>query len=241
MTNRISYFLILSITAAGFSSSVWAKSHFLPEADGGCWNNFNSVCSKESDSPGRTPPSDYLSCKEAGYTVSSCPAGYLLKESERCPFGIGTKLYKACYSIAELCQKMGYALSCTTGYEPDLKQYCPYDSLYIKCKCAQCIGYDYTEQEANAPGFVPDGEPCLSCMEKRYKRKINPCSGYDYDSSNCGVNSCGRLSGDTCQSGSIIKYKECRACPVPSCGAGYWNLDSYWCNSALRCWLPKAH
>lgn len=242
MTDRNS--IILKYTLACcllLPATAWAGRQFLPEASEACWNNFGAICGGSSNNTGYRPPSDYQSCIDAGYKIKSCPEGYAVKIGERCPYGINTNLYKACHSIGGICQSEGYTLTCSTGYEPDLSRSCRYDSLYVKCKEARCLGYDYSEAEANAEGYVADGEPCQSGNEFRYKRKINPCTGYEYDTTNCGVTSCGKLSGETCLSGSVLKYKECKACPAPSCGEGYWNLDSYWCNGALRCWLPKAN
>ena len=249
MTDRNSIILKLILAySLGLPSSVMAASHYLPDTNRDCWNNYNNVCyddnasgggSSSGGSGGGSISTDYQSCINAGYTIKSCPEGYAVDINERCPFGLGTNLYKACHSIAQICQDKGYTLTCAAGYEPDLNQTCNYDSVYVKCACARCLGYDYTLDEANSSGYVADGEPCQSCDEFKYKRKINPCTGFDYDTTNCGVTSCQTLSGDTCVSGSVLKYKECKACPTPSCGEGYWNLDSYWCNGALRCWLPK--
>lgn len=242
MTDRNSTILKLILAyCLGLPASAMAASHYLPDTQRQCWNNFNNVCSSDESFEGNGGgiQTDYQSCIKAGYTIKSCPEGYAVSISERCPFGLNTNLYKACHAIAEICQDKGYTLTCAAGYEPDLNKYCSYDSLYVKCDCARCLGYDYSLNEANAEGYVVDGDPCQSCAESKYKRKINPCTGYDYDASNCGVTSCGTLGGDTCVSGNVLKYKECKACPAPSCGDGYWNLDSYWCDGALRCWLPK--
>lgn len=231
MTNRISHIFILSLTTClSFSSSLNAKSQFLPEALDN-WGNHNT--------PNTTVASDYNYCIDAGYTIKSCPEGYALNIKERCPFGIDSPLYKKCYSLAELCQDKGYKLSCPEGYEPSLKDYCPYDSVYIKCKCAQCLGYDYNEAEANADGYVPDGEPCLSCITPKYKRKINPCEGFKYDVESCGATSCGNVAGEYCKSGTTYKYKDCKSCTVPSCPDGKINFKTYWCDGALSCWWPS--
>lgn len=214
------------------SSSALAAAHYLPEYTD-IWGGFTQNNSIEAN----TPKTAQI-CRNAGYSVSSCPAGYALNIKDRCPFEVDSNLYKKCYSYAELCGKDGFTLTCPAGYEPDPANTCHLDSIYTKCKCAACLGYDYNLTSANAPGYLADGDPCLSCNESRYKRKINPCTGFKYDSSNCGVSSCGTLSGDTCQSGEIIKYKECKPCPVPNCPDGKVNYDTYWCESALKCWWP---
>ena len=230
MTYKFSHIFILSLTSClTLSPSVLAKSQFLPEAIDN-WGNHNS--------PNTSVNSDYNNCIKEGYTIKSCPPGYALDIKERCPYGLNSPLYKKCYSLAELCQDKGFQLSCTEGYEPNLNEYCPYDSVYVKCQCAKCLGYDYTEAEANAEGYIPDGEPCMSCATPMYKRKINPCDGFKYDVESCGATSCGNVAGEYCKSGTTYKYKDCKSCTVPSCPDGKINFHSYWCNSALSCWWP---
>ena len=46
------------------------------------------------------------------------------------------------------------------------------------------------------------------------------------------------MEGDTCQSGAILKYKECAPCPTPACPDGTVNYDTYFCDGALRCYWP---
>lgn len=230
MTNRFSHIFILSLTTClSLSSSVFAKSQFLPEAVDN-WGNHNN--------PDTAVNSDYNNCIKEGYTIKSCPDGYALDISERCPYGLNSPLYKKCYSLAELCQDKGFQLSCSEGYEPNPNEYCPYDSVYIKCQCAQCLGYDYTEAEANAEGYIADGEPCMSCATPMYKRKINPCDGYKYDVESCGATSCGNVAGEYCKSGTVYKYKDCNSCTVPSCPDGQINFHTYWCGGVLSCWWP---
>ncbi len=230
MTNRFSHIFILSLTTClSLSSSVFAKSQFLPEAVDN-WGNHNN--------PDTAVNSDYNNCIKEGYTIKSCPDGYALDISERCPYGLNSPLYKKCYSLAELCQDKGFQLSCSEGYEPNPNEYCPYDSVYIKCQCAQCLGYDYTEAEANAEGYIADGEPCMSCATPMYKRKINPCDGFKYDVESCGATSCGNVAGEYCKSGTVYKYKDCNSCTVPSCPDGQINFHTYWCGGVLSCWWP---
>lgn len=226
--NRISYILLLSITTAiSMAANVRAESQFLPEAK----EKFNDFSDSNS-----TIYSPILECRENGYTISSCPEGSRL--SKPCPYGISTGLYKECVPAASICLNKGYVLNCEEGYEADYTQRCPEDELYTKCKCNTCVGYYYSEEEANAEGYIADGEPCLSCNEKKYKRIENPCDGFEYDTTNCGVNSCGTLEGDTCQSGAILKYKDCAPCPTPACPEGTVNYDTYFCDGALRCYWP---
>lgn len=233
MVNHSKIFISVFLSSLISAHGAMAATYYLPEYTDK-WNNFSGgdtpLFSQKNDSENN--------CFKAGYKITVCPAGSAANITERCPYSIDKDYYKKCYTYAELCKKDGFTLTCPAGSEPDLGNTCKLDSIYTKCQCAGCMGYDYSEAAAKAAGYLPDGPPCLSCSENKYKRKINPCTGYKYDSSNCGIGSCGSLAGDTCQSGEIIKYKECKPCPVPACPTDKVNYDSYWCGSALKCWWP---
>ena len=90
---------------------------------------------------------------------------------------------------------------------------------YASCECTPCSsGYDYT---TIPEGYVQDGEACLDCDGKtKYKIKPNPCDGF----MDCG--SMGPEAGaNTCQSGTEIKYDNCKPCPnecsMDSCPSPY--------------------
>ena len=173
-------------------------------------------------------------CPDLGYNITSCPAGYYL--SGKCP--LSALYYKECLPVGNLCTDKGYVSSCPVGEIPDLSDVCPEDENYFTCKCDPCEGYDYTYAQATVSGYVVDGSGCQSCDEMKYKRKPAPCVGYNYDETNCNVTSCGNLEGGSCRSGNVTKYEKCTPCPVV-CPAGKVNIDTYWCDSALRCLLPE--
>lgn len=217
-----------------FSSSAFAAAHYLPEYED-VWGGYSS---SEIQSHSQIQNA-VQSCISAGYSITFCPSGYAAKISERCPYSVDKNYYKKCYSYAQLCMEKGYTTYCGAGYEPDNAQYCRYDSAYRKCKCAVCAGYDYSEAQAKEAGYEADGTPCNSCGILKYKRREADCSGFKYDSSNCGVSSCGKLGGETCLSGRLLKYKTCDSCAVPGCDNGKVDMDTYWCSGALKCWWPQ--
>lgn len=233
MFNNYKIFSLTLFSALSVASSAFAAAHYLPDYED-TWGGFAS-----STIPIHSQIQNAEdNCNKAGYTITSCPEGFAADIKDLCPYSIDKKYYKKCYSLAEICMQKGFSSYCGDGYEFNESQYCSYDSAYKKCKCAECEGFDYTEAQANALGYEPDGEPCNSCGVYKYKRKDAACSGFDYDSSSCGVSSCGTLSGLTCQAGNVLKYKECTPCPVPGCDTGMINMDTYWCDGALRCWWP---
>ena len=147
-------------------------------------------------------------CKNEGYTITSCESPSYLSGAP-CPYN---SLYyaKCSEDKGKACTEAGYFLTCSDGYVADNSQTCPYDTIYTKCKCDPCSGYDYTEEQANAQGYVPDGS-CLSCSETKYKRKNNPCVGY-YECE-CG----GQIGTSTCKSGTVTKYAVCKTCCENRC------------------------
>mgnify|MGYP007104325567 FL=1 len=212
------------ILGMSFSGVAGAFVYFLPDYK-----------AEELSFVGQHGPSLKEQCLNNGYTITSCPEGST-------PVGVcpwHSDYYQECISPEDQCTSAGYSKDCPDGKIPDTSRYCSYDHSYIKCVCDPCEGYEYTYEEATASGYVVDGAACQSCDEMRYKRKVNPCEGFGYDASNCGVSECGTLSGATCQSGLTVKYAECKACPAPTCSDGEWNLDTYWCDGALKCLLPE--
>lgn len=240
MTDRSSKLFFSTILGCvSVSSLAFAASHYLPEFDETGFGEYDHI-----GVPSGGINSKYDECRDAGYNVTSCPEGYALSKQDECPFSINSGLYKRCRSLVEGCVDLGYSASCKEGYEPDLSQVCPYDPLYIKCKCASCFGYVYTEAEANAEGYEPtklsNGDPdvCLSCTTKKYHRQPKACVGFNEDATTCGSANCGNLSGQYCKSGEVYKYKDCTTCPTPSCPEGEIDYETYWCQGALQCYWP---
>ena len=191
-------------------------------------------------------------CQNEGYTITSCAAPQY--PSGQCPYN--SNYYASCKDdTARACKEAGYDTSCNDGYIKDSSQICPYNSSYYKCKCNPCDGYAYTQAQANADGYVADGS-CNSCGTTKYKRKNNPCTGFL--TCECG----GQIGTQTCKSGSATKYQVCKpccenrcsqtSCPdgylcelescsnkycITGCAIGYGDLENYWSDGQLKCWL----
>ena len=125
---------------------------------------------------------------------------------------------------SEICEWNGNYAECCTD---TLSLNCPADSKVEGCEdgevvgkdscgyeCRQCCvqtcpaGYDYTDAQTSGgeSGYIKDGDDyCNHCTKgKLYKRKENPCTGYDVCSAYGGVD-----NGDYCYSGSLKKYSKC--------------------------------
>ncbi len=96
---------------------------------------------------------------------------------------------------------------------------CSYDPTFGLC-CNTCVGYNYTE-ETIPDGYILDKEPCINCSgEETFRIIPNPCDGF----MDCGY--LGPEPGaETCLSGTITKYDNCKPCPnlgnLSSCPTGY--------------------
>ena len=219
-----------------------------------CFLGFGNCGKDQSFSKGDSSyernPSDM--CREEGYAVTSCSLPKY--PSEQCPYD--PSLYQSCKDdTARACKEAGFNTSCGSGYIKDSSQICPYNSSYYKCKCNPCDGYAYTQAQATADGYVADGS-CNSCGTTKYKRKNNPCTGFL--TCECG----GQIGTQTCKSGSATKYQVCKpccenrcsqtSCPdgylceleacsnkycITGCAIGYGDLENYWSDGQLKCWL----
>ena len=150
---------------------------------------------------------DEKRCEEEGYTMTDCP-----EDSDPinfCPYD-NTHFEKCkanCPSNYVTCEEPYHGVGEACG------------DKYASCECTPCSsGYDYT---TIPEGYVQDGEACLDCDGKtKYKIKPNPCDGF----MDCG--SMGPEAGaNTCQSGTEIKYDNCKPCPnecsMDSCPSPY--------------------
>lgn len=209
-----------------------AASTFLPE-----WVDRLSVYSSPTDID-FSDISDqnrlFTNCVLKGFNRTSCldnqtPADF-------CPDS--PAYFKTCLSAAQVCLSAGYVLNCPTGYLKDASKLCPEDPNYGNCIINPCEGYEYSLSEATTPGYLP-GEKCLSGDNEKYQRTEASCPGFNYDASNCGIGAqCQELGGMTCLSGTITKYSECNSCPAAACELPLLNLDTYYCEGALRCLIP---
>lgn len=215
------------------SSYIVAAATFLPDWDEpfSGFNDSNVDFNEEKLTENRI----FTKCILKGYNRTSCTSGYLPQNF--CP---DSELYfHSCKSTAEICREKGYADNCQNGYVKDNASLCPENSAYSKCMADPCEGFDYTLAEASADGYTITAS-CLSGTEEKYQRTESGCPGFTYDSSNCGNGpKCQILAGSTCRSGEILKYTECNACPVPQCELPQINLDTYYCEGALRCLIPQ--
>ena len=100
---------------------------------------------------------------------------------------------------------------------------CGYD-CHQCCQTSCPAGYAYTDEETSGgtSGYIKDGDDyCLHCTRgKLYKRKENPCTGYDLCSTYGGVD-----NGDYCYTGNTKKYSKC----LTECRPGYIE----WCDTPV--------
>ena len=227
-----------------------AKVCFITDVSDCSGNEFaNSDDMENNGSPDDGGNPDYdlddaERCRNEGYTISGCPDGF--KPSGKCPYGdyyakcVETcpSGYKTCeppyYGVGEACDgkyasceedterackelNPDYINTCESGWQINPNDKCKYDETFGTC-CNQCIGYDYT---TIPEGYVQDGEVCTDCNgQNKYKIKPNPCDGF----LDCGSMG-GEAGAETCLSGTVTKYDNCKPCPnlgtLTSCPSPY--------------------
>lgn len=177
------------------------------------------------------------------YKLISCESGYI-KNGNFC-------LKKTCGNFgSNYADKVSYGQVCE---EVQLEGI----TCYHNCRDINCVGY--TLECETMPEHALNLEKCKDCQNTssqcgKYVCKISKCEdGYKIASNGT---ECLPLD-DTCPEGY---YKECETgiettiepviteagnecyqCrpKIQQCPIGQWNLDTYWCNGALRCWLPQ--
>lgn len=156
-------------------------------------------------------------CTDNGY-VNNCPRP---NKNELCPWDSS---YAKCCNTSESagCPTNSKVTGCESGAIAG-KDSCGYD-------CRQCCvqscpaGYAYTDEQTSGgtTGYIKDGaDYCNHCTKgKLYKRKENPCTGYDVCSAYGGVD-----NGDYCYTGNLKKYSKC----LTECRTGYVE----WCKTPV--------
>jgi len=187
------------------------KMEFIPDGAGSCvgagYVPLSEVECPEYSQMEMCPENGYYVrcnntrwCMANGYELATCTEPYYV--SQQCPNG--EELYLECVEDLErACRELDneYVLECPTGYAHDVENVCPYSEDYTKC-CNLCEGYDYTQDNVGL-GYVL-GDSCVNCDGvTKYKRKPDPCVGYQY-CSNGGEN-----SANMCMHGTEKWYTSC--------------------------------
>ncbi len=151
-------------------------------------------------------------CNRTLYPVSKCISPQI-GASDRC-VEEGTTYYSECVCPSN------YNQTCTGANQEGAGVGCTYNGVtkYTACQCK--AGYNMTCSEL---GPVTPSDYCLMNGVKYY----NNCKTCDF-----------KCSLDSCPVGNICEYEDCsqKYCTI-GCATGYKDLDNYWCNSALRCWV----
>ena len=111
--------------------------------------------------------------------------------------------------------KLAVKNACTDPYH-GVGEEC--NGKYASCECTPC-GAEYAHTSI-PEGYVQDDEACLDCDGvTKYKIKPNPCDGF----MDCGSMG-GEAGAETCLSGDVLKYDNCKPCPnlgsLTSCPTG---------------------
>lgn len=151
-------------------------------------------------------------CNRTLYPVESCVSPQVVS-GDACTED-GKKYYSECVCPSN------YTETCTGQNQQGRGTGCNYNGTtkYTACECKP--GYNQTCTEL---GPVTPSDYCQMNGVKYY----NNCKTCE--------NKC-KL--DSCPVGNICEYEDCsqKYCTI-GCATGYKDLDNYWCNGALRCWV----
>ena len=151
-------------------------------------------------------------CNRTLYPVESCASPQVVS-GDACTED-GKKYYSECVCPSN------YTETCTGQNQQGRGTGCTYNGTtkYTACECKP--GYNQTCTEL---GPVTPSDYCQMNGVKYY----NNCKTCE--------NKC-KL--DSCPVGNICEYEDCsqKYCTI-GCATGYKDLDNYWCNGALRCWV----
>ena len=151
-------------------------------------------------------------CNRTLYPVESCVSPQVVS-GDACTED-GKKYYSECVCPSN------YTETCTGQNQQGRGTGCTYNGTtkYTACECKP--GYNQTCTEL---GPVTPSDYCQMNGVKYY----NNCKTCE--------NKC-KL--DSCPVGNICEYEDCsqKYCTI-GCATGYKDLDNYWCNGALRCWV----
>ena len=151
-------------------------------------------------------------CNRTLYPVESCASPQVVS-GDACTED-GKKYYSECVCPSN------YTETCTGQNQQGRGTGCTYNGTtkYTACECKP--GYNQTCTEL---GPVTPSDYCQMNGIKYY----NNCKTCE--------NKC-KL--DSCPVGNICEYEDCsqKYCTI-GCATGYKDLDNYWCNGALRCWV----
>ena len=151
-------------------------------------------------------------CNRTLYPVESCASPQVVS-GDACTED-GKKYYSECVCPSN------YTETCTGQNQQGRGTGCTYNGTtkYTACECKP--GYNQTCTEL---GPVTPSDYCQMNGVKYY----NNCKTCE--------NKC-KL--DSCPVGNICEYEDCsqKYCTI-GCATGYKDLDNYWCNGTLRCWV----
>ncbi len=209
--------IYLSLVSAGclfICSDVFAGVQFLPRYQG------SYGVRGDASNPPRKPVDPYKDKICSDYGLLSSPKDtnlYVCAKVQKGPL--------TCYGSCICLSKFKYDASNCSNPEG-----ISCDGKYESCCMANCENYPH---ESIPEGYAESGR-CTDCVGKVwYSIKPKDC-GSGYQTCSNGP----EAGASSCKSGELIYYSECKPDTI-TCTSPQVNLESYWCNGALKCWVKN--
>lgn len=204
--------IVLILLAAIYCSSAKAAIYYLPHSTAGISSRT------DSSTPGRKPVDPYAGKVCADFGLLSAPKDsslYVCASIKKGPLN--------CYGSCLCLSKFKYDSSNCASLQGE-----SCDGKYSSCCNDNCENYQH---ESIPEGYVESGR-CTDCNGKiKYTIKPKDC-GSGYQTCSNGP----EIGASSCKSGELTYYNKCKPDTI-TCSSPQVNLESYWCNGGLKCWV----
>ena len=208
------FYLFLMAAVLAYAATAEAALQFLPRYQG------SYGIRNDSSHPSRKPVDPYAGKICADFGLLSSPKDkslYVCPAVKKGPLN--------CYGSCICLSKFKYDSSNCASLQGE-----SCDGKYSSCCTDTCENYQH---ESIPEGYEESGR-CTDCAGKvKYTIKPKDCgSGYQTCSNGPDIGASG------CKSGELTYYDKCKPDTV-TCSSPQVNLESYWCNGGLKCWVKN--
>lgn len=204
--------IVVILLGIGLCSNSYAAIYYLPHS--------SAAFSVRTDNatPGRKPVDPYAGKICADFGLLSAPKDkslYVCAAVKKGPLN--------CFGSCHCLSKFQYDTSNCASLQG---QSC--EGKYTSCCTNNCDGFQH---ESIPEGYQESGR-CTDCNGKiKYSIKTKDC-GSGYQTCSNGP----EIGASSCKSGELTYYDKCKPDTI-TCSSPQVNLESYWCNGGLKCWV----
>ena len=227
-----------------------------------CPDEYNKVCDTETLSGGDVCKGKYKECKcHDKFQLTECSYGGTLygpKCDEKyqfctCPDNWISKCVNPLVPSSNTCKAERVADDGTIGVSEPYFDACVCPAIYKECEWG---GTDLCQEPGKNPKYLNCNQhPCLPKFSRDpcptgyvideycvHDNTYHTCKKKDDDGDDDGDDDepCPNLGTYTeCPAGYVCEFEECSGkYYIIGCAQGYVDMDKFWCDSALRCFIP---